>query len=214
MKRNPPRAHPAKVMAAIRKAHGLTVKQAWRTYKKLRDLFEDEPLSLRKLKSYAETVQAAAHDVAPRRVALPPVLTSAAEVPLMRPPGPSPEVEIAPVVAVPAKPKAFHDVTARIEGPASSSFDTVRNVWWRVASGHKLDVFRLRIVNWRKRSARSDDVKEYVYDALDAASALESAKPLAIVQGGRRSLRVARVAVDEDNDWAEFEVTLLYWEEA
>lgn len=211
MKHNPPRAHPATVMAQIRKAHKLTVKQAWKTYRQLRDLF-DEPLSLRKLKTYAETVQAAAHDVAPARVLLPEVLTPAAEVPRVR--LPEPETEAPPVVEIPAKPKAFHDVTARLIGPANSTFETVKNTWWRVASGHSIDVFRLRIVNWRKRQVSSEDVKEYVYSALDAATALQNAKPLAIVQGGRKALRVARVWVSDDGDTAEFEITLYYWEEA
>lgn len=211
MKRNPPRAHPATVMAQIRKAHNLTVKQAWKTYRKLRDLFDDEPLSLRKLKTYGETVQAAAHDVAPRRVALPEVLTPAAEVPRVR--VPEFHDEVAPVIHVPAETKAIHDITARIEGPASATPEMIKNVWWRVASGKNLDAFRLRIVNWRKRNPTTDEVKEYVYEALDAASALENAKPLAIVQGGRAALRVARVHYDEEHDYAEFEITLLYGEQ-
>lgn len=211
MKRNPPRAHPARVMAKIRKIYNLTVNQAWETYRKLRDLF-DEPLSLRKLKTYEETVQAAAHDVAPARVPLPEVLTPAAEVPRVR--LPDFPTEGPPIIEVPAKPKAFHDVTARLIGPASSTYETVKNTWWRVASGHSIDVFRLRIVNWRKRQASSEDVKEYVYEALDAATALQNAKPLAIVQGGRKALRVARVWVSDDGDTAEFEITLYYWEEA
>jgi hypothetical protein len=211
MKHNPPRAYPSQIMAAIRKAHHLTVNQAWGTYRKLRDLF-DEPLSLRKLKTYAETVQAAAHDVAPRRVPLPEVLTPAAEVPTVRLPDFPPEAP--PVVQVPAKAKFFHDVTARITGPANATPDTIKNVWWRVASGHGLDVFRLRIVNWRKRDPDTDVIKEYVYEALNAASALENAKALAIVQRGRKALRVARVSIDEYNDVAEFEITLYYWEEA
>lgn len=209
MKKNPPRAHPATIMAQIRKAHDLTVKQAWRVYRKMRDLF-DEPLSMRKVKSHAETVQAAAHDVAPRRVALPEVLTPTAEVPRVR----APEHDIAPVVYVPADAKAVHDITARITGPKDATTETLKNVWWRVASGHNIDKFRLRIVNWRKRNPTTDEVKEYVYEALDAETALQNAKPLAIVQGGRASLRVARVAYDEDGDYAEFEITLFYGEQA
>lgn len=211
VKRNPLRAHPSTIMATIRATHDLTVHQAWRTYRKLRDLFE-EPLSLRKLKTYAETVQAAAHDVAPARVALPEVLTPAAEVPRVRLPDFPPETP--PVLEIPAKPKAFHDVTARLTGPANSTPETLKNAWWHVASGHHLDVFRLRIVNWRKRSPTTDEVKEYVYSALDAETALQNAKPLAIVSSGRMALRVARVAIDEENDTAEFEITLYYWEEA
>lgn len=211
MKRNPPRAHPSSIMAEIRATHGLTVKQAWKVYRFVRDLL-DEPLSFRKLKRYADTIQAAAHDVAPSRVALPAVFAPAAEVPRVRLPDFPPET--APVIIAPEKPKAYHDITARIVGPASATPETIKNVWWRVASGHDIDVFRLRIVNWKKKQATTEMVKEYVYEALDAAGALGAAKPMAIVQGGKKALRVARVAVYEEDDIAEFEITLYYGEEA
>jgi len=203
------RAHPARVMAQLRRDHELSVADGWAFYRLLRDAL-DHPVSLRDLTTYQEAIYEIAEGVALPEVSPPPAV-----VPEVRPPEPDPFALEAPPVEIPFTDttKQIHDVTARIEGPASATPDQLKNVWWRVASGHHITTFKLRVVNWRKR-ARDGSVKEYIYGAMQAAEALGAAKPFAIVQGGKKALRVARVAVDEYEDWAEYEITVYYGEEA
>lgn len=213
MKSNPRRAHPARVMAALRKEYELTVKQAWRVYRKMRALL-DAPMALHHVEE--EGTAHVAQKVTRRRVALPEVREPVAPVPSLRAPAPE-EFALTPPppeVAVTDATKVIHDVTARIQGPPHTSDDTLKNVWWRIASGHSVDQFRVQVVDWRKR--RPDgSVKEYSYGRRDALDAIANAKPFAIVQGGKRALRVAPVAdFDDDAAYWEWEITVAYGEQA
>lgn len=213
MKTNPRRAHPARVMAALRKEYTLTVKQAWRVYRKVRALL-DAPVALHHVEE--EGTAYVAQKVTRRRVAVPEVREPVAPVPPLRAPAPE-EFTLAPPppeVTITDATKVIHDVTARIKGPPHTSEDTLKNLWWRIASGHPVgDAFTVQVVDWRK--TRPDgSVAEYRYSRRrDVLAAIGDAKPFAIVQGGKRALRVAIVSDFDDAGYWEWEITVAYGEQ-
>lgn len=212
MKDNPRRAHPSRVMAALRKEYDITVKQAWRVYQRVRKLL-DAPLALHHVEE--EGTFHVVQKITRRRrgVAVPEMREVAPPVWALRAPdtfeltAPPPEVHVTDAT------KVIHDVTARLTGPAGTSEETLKSVWWRIANGQQVDRFAVQSVDWRKQWSNGD-VKEYPYSGGGALDAIKSAKPFAIVQGGKRALRVALVAdFDEDDVMWEWEITVAYGEQ-